>query len=93
MPLFAYKARSSRGDSVKGEIEAASADAVASQLISSGITPLEINETQPKQDIFADLKVKLASSKPTLDDLILFCRQMYTLNRARLGRTLTFCLS
>lgn len=82
MPLFAYRARNSRGDMVKGEIEAASAESVASQLLNSNITPIEITPTQAKKDLLGDLKVKLASSKPTLDDLILFCRQMYTLNKA-----------
>ena len=82
MPLFAYKARNSRGDSIKGEIEAASADALASQLINSGNTPIEIRETQAKTDTWGELKRKLGTSKPTLDDLILFCRQMYTLSKA-----------
>ncbi len=82
MPNYAYKARNSRGDAVKGEIEAPSADAVASQLLNSGITPLEIVEAKPKRDILGELRAKLGSSKPTLDDLILFCRQMYTLNKA-----------
>lgn len=82
MPLFAYRARNSRGDSVKGEIEAGSADIVANQLINSGITPIEIQETEPKQDHLAEIKRRLGSGKPTLDDLILFCRQMYTLSKA-----------
>lgn len=82
MPVFAYKARNSRGEAVKGEIEATSADAVATQLMNSGITPLDITEAQAKKDIFGDIKIQLSSKKPTLDDLILFCRQMYTLNKA-----------
>jgi MSHA biogenesis protein MshG len=82
MPTFAYKARNSRGDSVKGEIEAGTADAVAKQLLNSGITPIEINEAQLKKNLFGDFNINLGSSKPTLDDLILFCRQMYTLNKA-----------
>lgn len=82
MPLFAYRARNSRGDAIKGEIEAASADALATQLINSGNTPIEIKETQPKKDVWGDLKRRLGTGKPTLDDLILFCRQMYTLTKA-----------
>lgn len=82
MPIFAYKARNSRGDAVKGEIEAASADVVATQLMNSGITPLEISASKAKKDVFGDIKIQLGASKPTLDDLILFCRQMYTLNKA-----------
>lgn len=82
MPLFAYKARNGRGDAVKGEIEAASADAVATQLMNSGITPVSINEVQKSQDILANINKKLAEKPPTINDLILFCRQMYTLNKA-----------
>ena len=82
MPLFAYKARNARGESVKGQIEAANPDVVASQLINSGITPLEINETEATTNHLEELWARLASKEPTLDDLILFCRQMYTLNKA-----------
>lgn len=82
MPTFAYKARNNRGDAVKGEIEAASADAVATQLLNSGVTPIEITASQAKKEFFKDINIQLGSNKPTLDDLILFCRQMYTLNKA-----------
>jgi len=82
MPTFAYRARNSRGDAVTGQIEAGNADIVASQLLNSGITPIEIKEAAPTQDILATLQARLGSRKPTLDDLVLFCRQMYTLNKA-----------
>jgi MSHA biogenesis protein MshG len=82
MPTFAYKARNNRGDSIKGEIEAASADAVATQLLNSGVTPIEITASQAKKELFKNFNLQLGSNKPTLDDLILFCRQMYTLNKA-----------
>lgn len=82
MPTFAYKARNSRGDAVTGQIEAGTADSVATQLLNSGITPVEIHEAQPEQKLLTELRAKLGSRKPTLDDLILFCRQMYTLNKA-----------
>lgn len=82
MPLYAYRARNSRGDSIKGEIEAATADALATQLINSGSTPIDIRETQPKKDSWGELQRKLGAGKPQLEDLILFCRQMYTLTRS-----------
>lgn len=82
MPLYAYKARNGRGDAVKGELEAASADALATQLLNSGITPVEIKETEKKQDVLEELRRRLGAGKPTLDDMILLCRQMYTLNKA-----------
>ncbi len=82
MPEFYYKARNPRGDAVEGRIEAASADAVATQLINSGITPIDIGEARPRGDFVADLRRRLASRRPTLEDLILFSRQMYSLMRA-----------
>lgn len=82
MATYRYKARSQRGDTVTGSVEAASADAVAGQLLNSGITPIEIKESVPQKEFLADLKKQLNSSKPDDDELILFCRQMYTLNKA-----------
>ncbi len=82
MPQFRYKARNGRGDAINGEIEAPNSDSVASQLLNSGITPVEIKEYQPRQDVLGDLVARLNRHNPTLDDLILFCRQMYTLSKA-----------
>lgn len=82
MATYRYRARSQRGDTVTGMVEASSADAVASQLLNSGITPIEIKESAPKKKFLADLKRQLNSAQPDLDELILFCRQMYTLSKA-----------
>lgn len=82
MPEYYYKARNARGDAVEGRIEAASADAVASQLINSGITPVDIGEARPHADLMVSLRRRLASRRPTLEDMILFSRQMYSLMRA-----------
>ncbi|MBF8269220.1 MAG: type II secretion system F family protein, partial [Gammaproteobacteria bacterium] len=82
MAHFQYKARSARGDLIQGTIESGSIDAVASQLINSGITPINIAETkQQTGDI--DIGKWLSSNRPpTLQDLILFSRQMFTLMKA-----------
>ncbi len=82
MAQFHYKARNSRGDSISGEIEGTSADGIATQLLNSGITPIQIDEVQPKQNILEELGQRLGTGKPAADDLILFCRQMYTLSRS-----------
>ncbi len=82
MALFRYKARNTRGDSVSGEIEAGSADAVATQLVNSGVTPVDIRKVKQNSDIISELEALLTNTKPKLDDLILFCRQMYTLSRS-----------
>ncbi len=82
MAVFDYKARDARGGAVNGQIEAGSADAVANQLLNAGITPVNITEAQPKPDYLGELKRRLGSGRPSLDELLLFCRQMYTLTRA-----------
>lgn len=81
MALFKYKGRTSSGDSIEGNIEAPSADAVATQLFNSGITPIDINETVASKDPLEDLKRRF-TSKVKIEDLILFSRQMYTLMKA-----------
>ena len=81
MSLYKYKGRTNRGESVEGNIEAPTADAVATQLFNSGITPIDINETVIKADPLEGLKKRFAN-KVKIEDLILFSRQMYTLMKA-----------
>ena len=82
MPQFEYRGRGRRGDLVKGALEAQSRDAVASQLLNSGITPVEISAVTASGDALAVIRRMVQAQPPGLDDLILFCRQMYTLMRA-----------
>lgn len=82
MPLFKYQGRSVRGELIKGSVDGASANAVASQLFNSGITPIDIVEAQPETDVLVLLKRRLTQGKAELSDLILFSRQMYTLTKA-----------
>lgn len=82
MPQFEYRGRGRRGDLIKGAIEAQSRDAVASQLLNSGITPVEITAAVASSDALAAIRRLVQAQPPGLDDLILFCRQMYTLMHA-----------
>lgn len=82
MAVFQYKARDRRGAAVAGRIEAGTQDAVASQLLNSGITPISIEAVEVRDDVLKDLRRRLGSDRPTLDDLLLFCRQMHTLARS-----------
>ena len=84
MPIFEYKGRNNQGQAVDGNIEANSADAVARQLLNTGITPINIiqatkEQTSKDNNFSFDLN---KNKKPALDDLVLFSRQMYTLLRA-----------
>lgn len=82
MPVFDYKGRNQRGEAISGRIEAATADAVATQLSNSGVIPVDVVVAKPGQDIFAGLRQAFGETKVRLTDLILFSRQMYTLLKA-----------
>ena len=82
MPFFAYKARDARGQLVQGVLEGADSGAVAGQLFSVGITPLEISPSAaPRQD-GPGLLERLQRQKITHTEVLLFSRQMYTLLKA-----------
>lgn len=83
MANFHYKARNAQGALIEGTVEAPSADAVASQLLDGAMTPVAIREAARDIDVGAFLQEKLnRGGGVELDDLILFCRQMYTLTKA-----------
>ena len=83
MANFKYRGRDPQGENVEGVLEAATVDAVATQLMNSGVTPVDIAEyAKGGDDVLADLRKLLTAEKPDLEDLILFARQMYTLMRA-----------
>ncbi len=82
MLLYHYKGRNQRGEVVSGQIEAGSADAVATQLFNNGITPVDITVTSASADVLAGIRGILGEPKVQLTDLNLFSRQMYTLLKA-----------
>jgi MSHA biogenesis protein MshG len=83
MPIFEYKGRNRRGEAVKGRIEGLSTDAVAVQLFNSGVTPIDISAARAGGgDVLTGLSQLLGDKKVQLVDLVLFCRQMYSLLRA-----------
>jgi MSHA biogenesis protein MshG len=80
VPLFAYKGRNARGELMQGVLEAADSSAVADQLFSTGVTPIEINVTKAVAKKGDDnLWERLTEKKVTAMDVQLFSRQMYTL--------------
>ena len=80
MPAFQYRARNQRGEMIKGRIEGASADAVATQLFNSGVTPIDIASSHA--DDVLGLFGRAGGGKIRLIDLALFSRQMFTLLKA-----------
>ena len=80
MPHFAYKGRNTRGELVTGVLEDGDSGAVADQLINTGISPIEIVPTRaPSSARHDSWLARLFSPRITLDDRLLFSRQMYTL--------------
>lgn len=80
---FRYRGKDDRGILQQGSLVAANADAAASELVRRGITPLTIREHQEQASLVDRLnKMPLFRKKVTLDELIVFCRQMYALTKA-----------
>ena len=84
MPLFKYNGRTARGDAVGGSLESESAEALANHLFARGITPTDIKAAAVSEDVAQDLWRRLGGGQPTLTDLILFSRQMYSITKAGL---------
>ncbi len=83
MTSFVYKGRDKQGSLVSGEGEAGSADELAQNLISEGIVPTNIEDKVEKKSDSIDLNNLFKSKgKVTLDELIIFCRQMNSLMMA-----------
>ena len=82
MPFYAYKGRDGRGQVVQGVLEGADSGAVAGQLFSGGVTPLEITPSAPPSKAGPGLLEQLTAKKVTDNEVLLFCRQMYTLLKA-----------
>jgi MSHA biogenesis protein MshG len=82
VPVFKYNGRTARGDAVTGSLESDTAEALANHLFARGITPIEIKPVEASQDVVADLWRRLGGGRPSLTDLILFSRQMYSITKA-----------
>ena len=81
MHVFRFTGRR-HGETVAGELKLASSDAVATHLMGTGITPIEIVEVSEGDDALAFLRAQLVRGRVDLEDLIILSRQMYTMIRA-----------
>jgi MSHA biogenesis protein MshG len=82
MPYFAYKARDARGQLVEGVLEGADSSAVATLLLGTGVTPVEIGETAGPRAEPQARAFRIRRPKVRAVDLLLFSRQMYSLLKA-----------
>ena len=83
MQAFSWRGRNHLGEMIVGVIDAETQNAVADQLLATGVTPVQISLkgeslSAPKQDWWQALRATPVS----VQDLLLFSRQMYTLQRA-----------
>lgn len=77
MPTFSYTGRR-QGELVKGFLSGQDEEAVLAQLKNSAVIPINIQRiTEIKKTAWF-----LGTEKVALSDLLMFCRQMYTLMRA-----------
>ncbi len=82
MPAFRYNGRTSRGEAVAGSLESESAETLATHLFARGITPIDIKPVVVTRDVLGELWQRLGGGRPTITDLILFSRQMYSITKA-----------
>lgn len=81
MPFFSYKGRNNKGELVKGLLDSHDRSTLAKQLLSIGITPVEIVPgSAPSADI--NLSVNWFDERIQPIDIMMFSRQMYTLLKA-----------
>jgi MSHA biogenesis protein MshG len=87
MATFNYIGRNSAGQQVKGSLNAANSAVVAEQLSRQHIIPISIVAGKASQSATAsiankDIKEIFGLVSVSLDDLIVFCRQMYALMKS-----------
>ncbi|SEI76209.1 MSHA biogenesis protein MshG [Pseudomonas linyingensis] len=86
MAQFRFSGRDAQGRKISGSRQAASAEVLAGELLAERITPLSIDAQAEKaeadQDILRQLNKLLGRERVELEELIIFCRQMYSLSKA-----------
>lgn len=82
MPSFNYKGRNQQGEAVSGLLEAASSDALVLDLARRGVIPVSIKEQPDGQASATGVKRWFQKRTIGIEELIIFSRQMYSLNKA-----------
>ena len=83
MAMFDWRGRNNRGEAVQGQLEAMSEGGVADQLVAIGVSPVHIALAKAVASEDTESWLARLNRKPVVDeDLMIFSRQMYTLNKA-----------
>ena len=83
MAVYAWRGRNARGEAVQGQLESMTEGGVADQLMSIGVAPVHIALAPAAAEASDDNWLARLSRKPlVVEDILVFSRQMYTLNKA-----------
>ncbi|MEE1285773.1 MAG: type II secretion system F family protein [Ruminobacter sp.] len=84
MAKFKYKAKDISGNYINGEVEATNESDALNEIIAKGYTPIEIKKGS-KRSLDSNFELnfdEIFNSKVGLTELVMLCRQMYSLSRA-----------
>ena len=83
MTTYTWRGRNPRGEAVHGQLEAETEAGVADQLVLLGVAPVHIAIAMSAVEASKDNWLTSLSRKPpSEEDVLVFSRQMYTLNKA-----------
>ena len=83
MAIYTWRGRNSRGEAVDGQLEAMTESGVVDQLKSIGVAPVHIAIAAAVRAPSAESWLVRMNRKPVVvEDILVFSRQMYTLNKA-----------
>jgi MSHA biogenesis protein MshG len=82
MPNYNFKGRSGNGQMIDGEIEGANSNAVAGLLMDRGVIPISIVEKKAQVDVLEVFKDRFDLHKISIEELLMFTRQMGALIKA-----------
>jgi MSHA biogenesis protein MshG len=83
MAVYTWRGRNTRGELLQGQLDGANDAGVADQLLLMGVAPVHIALIKGKEKIETETWWARLSQKPVaLEDVLIFSRQMHTLNKA-----------
>ncbi len=82
MAIYAWRGRNAQGELMQGQLEAMTEDAVADQLLAMGLVPVQIQPAAQTATPGESWWEQLRRKPIVIEDVLLFSRQMYTLNKA-----------
>ena len=83
MAVYSWRGRNARGEMVLGQLDALTENAVADQLMAIGVAPVQIAALAEAQPSGLENWWQVLNRRPIgIEDVLLFSRQMYTLNKA-----------